>query len=725
MSRQERQRHAAQCESLEQRNMLTGDLLPITDNLIEDVRSLDGTGNNLLNSLWGSTDTQLLRAAQNDYQDNLSEPAGEDRPSAREISNEVFAQSESTLNDRYLTDFVWQWGQFLDHDIDLTEGSDPPEAFDIDVPTGDPYFDPTGSGTATISLGRSIYDDSTGTSDLNPREQINEITAFIDGSNVYGSDEQRADALRTFEGGKLKTSSGDLLPFNEEGLENAGGTSDSLFIAGDIRANEQVGLTAMHTLFVREHNWWADQIAEENPGLTDEEIYQQARSIVIAEMQAITYNEFLPALLGEDALGPYFGYDDTIDPSIANEFSTAAYRFGHSMLSSEILRLNEDGTTADEGNLSLRNMFFSPDEIIDNGIDSLLLGLASQKAQEIDSQVVDDIRNFLFGAPGSGGFDLASLNIQRGRDHGLADFNTVREAYGLEPATSFDQITSDPELVATLEDLYGTVDNIDLWVCGLAEDHVEGSSMGETFSTILVDQFERLRSGDRFWYENVFAGRELNEINETTLSEIIVRNTEITTLQENVFVDEGFWTHEVEGRGTQVTFVSSNDDQVVIREGRQGSAQDLSALEEVSLVGRENASDVFVIDSGMLEKFSGNLRVTGQAGRSDVLILVAQPSDEVNVSDGLVLWNGNAIQIEGIERIIVFGQQRHVAVEVDDATDIDVDVVRPPRMLSERDVLQSIESDRDRDDRRDDRRSRDRGRDFASAVDQIYARRGR
>jgi len=725
MSRQERQRHAAQCESLEQRNMLTGDLLPITDNLIEDVRSLDGTGNNLLNSLWGSTDTQLLRAAQNDYQDNLSEPAGEDRPSAREISNEVFAQSESTLNDRYLTDFVWQWGQFLDHDIDLTEGSDPPEAFDIDVPTGDPYFDPTGSGTATISLGRSIYDDSTGTSDLNPREQINEITAFIDGSNVYGSDEQRADALRTFEGGKLKTSSGDLLPFNEEGLENAGGTSDSLFIAGDIRANEQVGLTAMHTLFVREHNWWADQIAEENPGLTDEEIYQQARSIVIAEMQAITYNEFLPALLGEDALGPYFGYDDTIDPSIANEFSTAAYRFGHSMLSSEILRLNEDGTTADEGNLSLRNMFFSPDEIIDNGIDSLLLGLASQKAQEIDSQVVDDIRNFLFGAPGSGGFDLASLNIQRGRDHGLADFNTVREAYGLEPATSFDQITSDPELGATLEDLYGTVDNIDLWVGGLAEDHVEGSSMGETFSTILVDQFERLRSGDRFWYENVFAGRELNEINETTLSEIIVRNTEITTLQENVFVDEGFWTHEVEGRGTQVTFVSSNDDQVVIREGRQGSAQDLSALEEVSLVGRENASDVFVIDSGMLEKFSGNLRVTGQAGRSDVLILVAQPSDEVNVSDGLVLWNGNAIQIEGIERIVIFGQQREVAVEVDDATDIDVDVVRPPRMLSERDVLQSIESDRDRDDRRDDRRSRDRGRDFASAVDQIYARRGR
>ena len=167
---------------------------------------------------------------------------------------------------------------------------------------------------------------------------------------------------------------------------------------------------------------------------------------MIAEMQAITYNEFLPALLGEDAIEEYDGYDRRVDPGITNEFSTAAYRFGHSMLSTELLRLNNDGTVADEGNIALQDAFFRPDEIVNNGIDSILLGQATQVAQEIDTMVVDDVRNFLFGPPGSGGFDLASLNIQRGRDHGLADYNQVRVDMGLEPVQSFSDISSDPNV---------------------------------------------------------------------------------------------------------------------------------------------------------------------------------------------------------------------------------------------------------------------------------------
>ena len=178
---------------------------------------------------------------------------------------------------------------------------------------------------------------------------------------MYGSDAERAAALRTFEGGQLKTSEGDLLPFNEDGLPNAGGTSADLFLAGDVRANEQVGLTAMHTLWVREHNRIAEQLASEQPKASDEQLYQRARAIVIAEMQAITYNEFLPALLGEDAISEYRGYDHRVNPGITNVFSTAAYRFGHSMLSSELLRLDNDGTIADEGNLALQDAFFRPD----------------------------------------------------------------------------------------------------------------------------------------------------------------------------------------------------------------------------------------------------------------------------------------------------------------------------------------------------------------------------
>lgn len=518
-----------QLETLEAKTVLDG------SGMLLDTPSIDGTEHNVENPDWGSAGVQLLRTVAAEYADGISEPGGEDRTSAREISNAVSAQTESELNAQALTDLFWQWGQFIDHDIGLTEPEEGNEAFNIQVPTGDPFFDPFGTGTQEIGLTRSIYDHNTGDSVDNPRQQINQITAFIDGSMVYGSDDERATELRTFVGGKLKTSDGDLLPFNEAGLANAGGTSDTLFLAGDVRANEQVGLIAMHTLWVREHNRIADQLAEENPDWTDEQLYQRARAIVIAEIQAITYNEFLPALLGEGAIPEYHGYNPDVNPGIANEFSSAVYRFGHSMLSSELLRLNADGSVADEGNISLRDAFFNPSEITDNGIESILRGLAAQQAQEIDTQVVDDVRNFLFGPPGAGGFDLASLNIQRGRDHGLASYNQVRIAYGLDPVTSFDEITSDPEIQAALEAVYGDVENIDLWVGTLAEDHVEGASIGELGRTVIADQFTRLRDGDRFWYQNVFQGRELRQIEQTTLADVIMRNTDIAGLQRNVF----------------------------------------------------------------------------------------------------------------------------------------------------------------------------------------------
>ncbi len=501
------------------------------------VRTIDGTGNNDRREDWGSTDIELLRVTTPEYGDGVSSPAGEDRPSAREVSNAIAAQDEFVDNDRGLTDLVWLWGQFIDHDIDLTENADPAEAFDIEVPTGDPWFDPFGTGEVTIGLNRSIYAEDSGNDLANPREQLNEITAFLDGSVVYGSDQERADALRSFEGGRLSTSEGDLLPFNVDGLSNAGGTSNTLFLAGDVRANENAALTSMHTLWVREHNRIADEISSQNSNLDDEEIYQRAKAIVTAELQVITYNEFLPALLGKDAIPEYEGYDPRVNPGISNVFSTAAYRFGHSMLSPELLRLNNDGTVIDAGNLPLQSAFFAPNEVIENDIDSLLLGAANQLAQEIDSMIVDDVRNFLFGPPGAGGFDLASLNIQRGRDHGLPDYNQARVDMGLEPIETFADLTSDPELQAELQALYGSVDNIDVWVGGLAEDHVDGASVGEFVHTVLVDQFTRIRDGDSFWYEEIFSGRQLRQIENTSLSDVIRRNTDVRNIQDNVFMD--------------------------------------------------------------------------------------------------------------------------------------------------------------------------------------------
>src|SRR5207249_8740239 len=123
-------------------------------------------------------------------------------------------------------------------------------------------------------------------------------------------------------------------------------------------------------------------------------------------------------------------------------------------------------------------------------------------SSEVDNTIVNSVRNFLFGEPGQGGFDLASLNIQRGRDHGLPDYNTVRAAYGLRRVTAFSQITSNVDVQNKLRSLYGNVNNIDLWVGALAEDHVAGSSTGPLIRAALKDQFTRLRDGDRFWYQN-------------------------------------------------------------------------------------------------------------------------------------------------------------------------------------------------------------------------------
>ena len=499
------------------------------------VRSIDGSGNNLDDPLIGAALTPLVRRVDPDYADKVSTLAGPDRPGPREISNAVSAQDDSIPIGVKISDFLWQWGQFIDHDIDLTGGAVPVDSANFLAPEDDPFFTP---GTV-FEFNRSLSDPKSGKNVKKPRQQVNEITAWIDASNVYGSDADRAEALRAFLGnGLLLTSDGDdgdLLPFNTGGLPNAGGPDPSLFLAGDVRANEQVALTAMHTLFVREHNRLADIYAAADPTLTGDEIYEKARRMVGAEMQAITYNEFLPVLLGENAISNYEGYDPDLNAGIANVFSTSAYRFGHSLLSSTLLRLDEKFKEIPDGHLPLRDAFFAPQRIIDEGgIDPLLRGLAKQLSQRVDIFVVDAVRNFLFGEPDDG-FDLAALNIQRGRDHGLRNYNDTRIAYDLAPKASIADVSSDLETQDRLASIYDDVDEIDAWIGALAEDHFPGAQVGELNYTIIKDQFERLRDGDRFWYESTLTPQEIDEVHSRHLADIIEMNTGIDNLPNDVF----------------------------------------------------------------------------------------------------------------------------------------------------------------------------------------------
>lgn len=654
--------------------------------LPEQAASIDGTGNNTGSPEWGSTSEALLRLAPIAYADGISTPAGSDRPGAREVSNAVAAHPEEELkNDRNLTALVYAWGQFLDHDLDLT--LDGGASFGIPVPASDALFDPQGTGTKLIPFTRAAGAQGTGTDASNPLQHLNLLTAFLDGSQVYGSDAERAAALRTFSGGKLRTSDGDMLPLNTDGLLNAnipGGTPDAeLFLAGDIRANENIELLSLHTLFVREHNRVADRIAASAPGQSDEQIYQKARRYVIAEMQAITYNEFLPALLGEGALRAYQGYDPRVNPGISAEFSTAAYRIGHTMVGNDVEFLDNEGNETREV-LPLSQAFFNPNVVKETGIDPILKYLATDLSEEVDTRVVDGLRNMLFGPPGAGGLDLAAMNIQRGRDLGLADYNTTRAAYGLPRVSSFSEITSDLDLQAALEQVYGSVDSIDLWVGGLAEDHLPGSSVGATFTRILVDQFERIRAGDRYWYENLYGGAERDALRNTRLSDLIERNTNLTTIQPNAFYDPFVLYYKTpEGPNAAPVEVRIEGATVRIRDGRSGAMlaeAGLEATSQVIVVGARTAPDRIVLDVGRATSLpSGGLQVHGgQRGPDELVVIGTTAADQVDIGPDRVIVNRGAASIRGFEALTVRAEAGNDRITVGPAVRADVTVYGGP-----------------------------------------------
>lgn len=437
---------------------------------------------------------------------------------------------------------VFTWGQFLDHDISLT-----PEAHiepvPIKLPDNEPLF------TADIGFFRSEIADGTGQSSA--RQNRNLITSWIDASNVYGSDQERADWLRIFSNGKLKMSEGDLLPFNTidgeyeseidpiapsmAGDADRSGNKIKTYVAGDIRAAEQPGLTSLHTLFVQEHNRICELLG--NQGFTeDEEMYQISRKWVGALVQSITYKQFLPAL-GID-LGDYKGYDSDVQPDIFNLFATAAYRLGHTMVTEEIELV--DAECRDDGAVTLLESFFNPGVLREHGIVRVLNGLHKQTQEKVDLQVIDNLRNFLFGDPSSGntfGLDLASLNIQRGRDHGLPDYNSIRAHFLGEAATKYGDITKSPNRQNGLRNIYGSLDNIDPWIGLLSEDHVHGSSLGPTLLALMKAQFGRLRDCDFFYFEkDDFLNSNIKQMIESaTLSDVIIANTSLEKMSQNVF----------------------------------------------------------------------------------------------------------------------------------------------------------------------------------------------
>ncbi len=521
-------------------------ILTFSSNILAQNRSFDGYGNNLEHPEWGAVGTNQQNLAPKMFADGVSEPAGIDRPNPRFISNTIFNQDGLLEDVLILSDYAFVWGQFIDHDITLV-GDNHQEMMTIEIPKGDPYFDPFATGDAIIPIPRNVYDENTGTSPSNPREYPTQITAFIDASNVYGSSNVVANWLRTFKDGKLKMSIGNLLPYNTTTGEKIDPIDPSApfmamatpfpkyFVAGDIRANENILLTTMHTMFAREHNRLCDDFKKENPTMSDEELYQKARKTVGALLQNIVYYEWLPSMGLH--LGLYKKYDEDLNPGIFNEFSAAAYRYGHTVINSKIVRMNNDGELMPS--IHLKDAFFNPNIIVETGgIDPFLIGMGTQVEQDFDCKMIHDLRNFLFGAPGQGGMDLASINIQRGRERGLADYNTIRQSLGMPKLVNFSELSEDPWFNQIFESVYRNINDVDPWVGFLAESHMDNALFGETVMNIMFKQFRALRDGDRFYFENdpAFTKEEIAEIRKTTLKDIIMRNTGVKVIQDNVFL---------------------------------------------------------------------------------------------------------------------------------------------------------------------------------------------
>ena len=520
--------------------------------------SLDGTGDNpnLPNDAIVGAE-QLRLAPAHFAAGTVNTPI--DGPNPRTISNVILGSAAPEEDPRGHSAYVYAFGQFVDHDIDLTTNQSGVNAatLSITAPRNDPVL-PAGS---SITITRAAVNAADG-------HALNGVTSVLDLSQIYGSDRTTATSLRG-EDGKLLTSDGDNPPI-----------VNGRFVGGDVRASENPDLTAVDALFVREHNYWANALKTQTPSLTSDQIYDMARAITTAEYQNIVYHEYLPSILGPNArLTPYRGFDPNVSTQIFEEFSAAAFRFGHATISTTETKLANDGTALESTDLLTAMMSATSTITANGGFDALLRNLADDQSAEVSVRFPSDLLNMPNPSGGGGFFDLGAVDIMRECDLGLATLNDTRAALGLSRYTSFSQITSEVRVAAQLQAIFGSVDNVDLFVGGLAENHLRGGMLGETFAAIIALQFENLRDGDRLFFENQgFTPQLMAQIENTTLATLILRDTDTDAIQQNVMIAADRHTSDVAPQdSTRPQLIIGIDDDSALIRGVDGVVNTLVA----------------------------------------------------------------------------------------------------------------------------------------------------
>nr|AIP87047.1 peroxicentin [Macrotermes barneyi] len=541
-------------------------------------RAIDGSCNHISHKTWGKVHTSYLRLMEPQYGDGIQEPRkpvqGKNLPSPRFISTVMFRENDSVDTRKTLS--LVQWTEFIEHDLAFTpvmkmvhSGNSimccrqdggflspryiHPACMPISVPKNDPFY--SKYRQLCMNYVRSLTA-LRPDCHFGPAEQMNQATHYLDGSMIYGADVEMAWKLRTFSKGKLSSemkNGYEFLPQADEPLQQCQVSSDTCYKSGDVRVNLHPQLAIMHTIWLREHNRIAGNLALFNPHWDDETLYQEARRIVIAKIQHITYNEWLPLVLGSKyAKKPGFqlkqsgfsnDFTENVNPSVSNSFATAGMQFRLSMMDGTVGLFDESREM--NTSLELRDNFNQPKTIEKpKHLDSLVRGLATQRSQKSDLYYENDLIQMLYRNNGQFGMDAVSLDIQRGRDHGLPGYNHYRKFCGLPSAKSFDGFLDvmSKSTVAKLKDLYAHPDDVDLLVGGMAERVTDDVAAGFTFSCIIGEQMLRTKKGDRFFYDvpnqpSSFTEAQLGEIRKSTLARVFCDNADdIQMMQRNVFI---------------------------------------------------------------------------------------------------------------------------------------------------------------------------------------------
>jgi peroxidase len=504
---------------------LRGQTIPQVS-LLKEFRPIGGRGNNKVKPEFDAyPGAPEIALAPLNFADSWNIPVK--GPNARYLSNLISGGTDSAGNDSETPDpkisaWIYVFGQFLDHDISLEETPLTAQHIDITILPNDPNPDFPRSG-GKIEMYRSTRDPNTNTI-------INTVAGYLDLSQLYGSTKAIAASLRNANG-TLKSS------YGGKALQIVGNPPADFFITGDPRVMENPELSAITILFMREHNYWVRALKAQHPNWNGDQLYDMARSITTAEYQNIIYNEFLPALIGP-VLGPYAGYNPAVNAQVSQEFAVGAFRVGHSQVSGEQAGITNDGKEVFA--FTLQDQFKNDAAADLPQIEPLIRNLGAEVSQATDLFAVDALRNLLFAGLVGGAVDavdLIAIDIQRQYDVGLGSLNQTRKAIGLQQYESISDLVSDSKLRSEFVNTYGSIKNVDLFMGGLAEKHAQNALVGETFQRIIADQFRRLRTGDRFFWQNQgFSPQMSFVISRTRLSDLIVRNTDTPNLQANVFI---------------------------------------------------------------------------------------------------------------------------------------------------------------------------------------------